>query len=264
MSEIITAFNAGWVHGKTIPTDKIFNEIVGFYLWNLPVATTSSRSKGIEEYQWKKNVWKNGSLKKYLFNKAKLKDDFTYKKVTKLEQMSNAATTIGLDGNFQNSRDANRVLIYNGNHRNEMANIFYYIRCAFAHGRFCVYAVHDKKDDNVSRIYALEAITRKRETTQYLVRARMILSEDTLLTWKKVIMDGPNKLAIHLEELDEEINNSILNILGNDFKELKKKDIVNSLPYSSSLINTAINNMRDTGLILYDNHKKCWVASRNQ
>ena len=115
MSEIITAFNAGWVHGKTIPIDKTFNEIIGFYLWNLPVSSTSSRSKGIEEYRWKKNVWKDGNLKKYLFNVAKLKVDFTYKKVTKLEEMSNAATAIGLDGNLQNNRYANRILIYNVN-----------------------------------------------------------------------------------------------------------------------------------------------------
>ncbi|WP_108775295.1 hypothetical protein [Lactimicrobium massiliense] len=260
MSEIITAFNAGWVHGKIIPIDKTFNEIIGFYLWNLPVSSTSSRSKGIEEYRWKKNVWKDGNLKKYLFNVAKLKVDFTYKKVTKLEEMSNAATAIGLDGNFQNNRYANRILIYNGNHRNEMLNIFYYIRCAFAHGRFCVYAVHDHKDCNESRIYALEAITRKRETNQYIVRARMILSEDTLLTWKKVIMDGPNKLSLHLEELYNEINNSILNVLENNVEELKKNDIADNLPYSSSLVNTVINNMRDSGMILYDNHKKRWVA----
>lgn len=176
MPEIIVPFLPGWIKEK----DKLeftngFGEILKFYVMGTPCEQTSSSGQSMQKRGWDINVWKSVDLRKYLLSIAELKDNINYCKTTKLEKFSDCVNSVGLGGNFQKVRDKNRIAFYSNEKTVDILTIFYYIRCSLAHGSFQIYY------DNNDRIYVLEAISKKRGSSIYNLRSRMVLKEYTLL-----------------------------------------------------------------------------------
>jgi len=134
----------------------------------------------------------------------------------------------------------------------------YYIRCAFAHGRFEIYSNH-----NGSSTYVLEAITKKRGSSDYAVRARMILDEATLIDWAETIMGGSRGFNQRYSDLMPRIQNEIKVAIESN-ATCKKKDIADILPYESSLVFQQLNELKAAGLVFYNNSEKRWRLSESE
>ena len=257
MAEILVPFKKGWISDKdSREITKETAEIIQFYLWATPCDNVSSSGKSMKERGWKNNVWKQRDLREYLYLVALLKKDNTLKKVTKLEDMKEAVNKIGLGDSFQNKRDCNRIVYYNNGKKPDFIQIMFYIRCAIAHGRFSIYT------DEEETVYVMEVITKKRGTTKYSLRARMVLFESTLLEWKKIIMEGQKNYNSKKQIKLEEIHSEIIKVIGK--KDCKKKiDIVAGMEYEEELIYKEIKTLRENNRIKYDNSKRKWILFRN-
>ena len=87
---------------------------------------------------WNSNVWKDGKLKDYLVTSADLQQNVYYAIARKLDDMSRLESKIQINSNPK-CREHNRVIMYNNRKENDIMQLFYYIRCALAHGRFHIY-----------------------------------------------------------------------------------------------------------------------------
>lgn len=253
MSEIKASFTPGWVTCKdNMNITDNQQKVLKFYLFGTPCSETSSCGRNMQQRGWPKDVWKNHELRNYMLATAKLQAGLTYQKAYKLDAMSDKATTVKLHNNFQTCRDCNRILFYSDGKRVDMLNILYYIRCALAHGRFEIYT-----HKNGCSTYVLEAITKKRGSDDYLVRARMVLSETTLIDWAETIIGGNNELNTRYAGLRQRIRDEIIAVIKSNVS-YKKKDISDILPYENSLVSQELNTLKSEGRVFYDNSQKRW------
>lgn len=253
MSLFTVAFKPGWIHTKdSLIYSNNFTSIINFYLFSTPCPNLSSSGQTMIDREWSKDVWKTPYLREYLLKIANLNDS-TYKKVTVLKEMSNGAATIKLNGTFQKKRDANRIVFYNGNKDSEFLNIFFYIRCAIAHGRF---EIHTDEDGN--SIYMLEAVKKINKTDDYEVRARMILRESTLVEWATIIKNGQKSFEEIKQCVTKEIQIQIINAIQSHPK-ITKRTLTDSLPFEKNEILTQTKILSTTKQIQYDKKKKTWV-----
>lgn len=251
MAEIIESYNPGWVKSKDgLKITENFSEILKFYVFGTPCELVSSSGKNMSEYGWKRDVWKRSKLREYLLNTANLGNK-GYKKVKKTDEMSNAATNVGLGGNFHKARSGNSLVYYSNGRNTDILTILYYIRCAIAHGRFQIYS---EKDDVV---YAFEAVTKKRGSKEFIVKARMILSEKILIEWKNTIVDGPINFKAKLDSQVEDIRAHIKRTISEN-NSISKNEIISRLPYESSVTSTQIKYLTTCGAVFYDKSKKVW------
>lgn len=253
MSEIKASFTPGWVTCKdNMNITDNQQKVLKFYLFGTPCSETSSCGRNMQQRGWPKDVWKNHELRNYLLATAKLQAGLTYQKADKLEEMSDKATIAKLQNKFQTARECNRVLFYSDCKRVDMLNILYYIRCALAHGRFEIYT-----NQNGCSTYVLEAITKKRGSDDYIVRARMVLRETTLIDWAETIMGGSKEFNQRYAGLRQRIGNEIIAVIKSN-STCKKKDISDILPYEKSLVFQELNALKSEGRVFYDNSQKRW------
>lgn len=254
MSELIVPFTPGWIKNKDSLTlsDGLY-EILKFYLWGTPCRFVSSCGKPINECGWGNDVWKKGNLRSYLLSIGNLQPRTTYKKVKNASDMTHDAASIGLGGsNFHSRIDCNRIVFLEKKNDPEILSIFYYIRCAFAHGRF---EVHRNNANEV--YYTMEAIKRKRGTKDYISKARMVLSEKTLLDWIRIVKEGETTLHKNIQKLNESIQTEIKSVIKS--KTIKKADeLAMILPYESEQINRQIRQLKQKKEIEYDQHDRGW------
>ncbi len=256
MSEITVSFTPGWITRKdNMNITDNQQKVLKFYLFGTPCSETSSCGRNMQQRGWPKDVWKNHELRNYLLAAAKLQAGLTYLKADKLEEMSDKATIVKLHNKFQTSRECNRVLFYSDGKRVDMLNILYYIRCALAHGRFEIYT-----DQNGCLTYVLEAITKKRGFDYYTVRARMVLSETTLIDWAETIMGGSQEFNQRYASLRQRIRDEIIVVIKSN-TTCKKRDISDILPYENSLVSQELKVLKSEGRVLYDNSQKRWRLS---
>ena len=183
MSELRVSLNPGWINEFSDELlDDNFKKIFIFYVINLPNNSTSYRSLDITKY-WDSKVWKEKILRKKLLESANLVENETYIKASLLEDVSNAIARAKIN-KFDYKSDKNVIVFYKGKWQ-EFISIFYYIRCALAHGRFMIKMVNGHK------MYYLETGTKKEDKLN--VKARMILREETLLKWIEIIKNGKSE-----------------------------------------------------------------------
>lgn len=247
MAELLAPFNPGWVHPKdALCVSNPLAELLKFYAWGTPCEGVSSSGVTMRKRGWPKDVWKSAQLRTYLLSVANLRDGGTYKKAKTIESMTDAATEVGLgSGTFHSLRDCNRVVFYSDGSRPDILSIFYYIRCAFAHGRFEIY-----HKEGSPPVYVLEAVQKKRGTTECSVRARIIVLEETLLTWKDVLTEGPSKLKTRMYQLSDTIQHAIIKTLSGKSLQ-KKKGLVDALPYDHNLVYSELRKLKEKGIVEY-------------
>ncbi len=257
MSEIDAPFYPGWVSSKN-SFGKTQNQlkILRFFLFETPCDEISSSGVSMHKRGWPKDVWKKQDLRKYLLATAKLQDKGTYQKAIKLDDMSDKATAAGLHGLFHTNRDCNRIVYYTDSKQVDMLCILYYIRCAFAHGRFEIY-----NKPKESPVYVFESIKKNRASKKNSVRARIVLDEATLVDWAETIMGGELNFKQRYCGLLERIRKEICNAIVTNTTS-KKKDIANVLPYENSLVNEQINELKNSGVVCYDAIQKRWAIAR--
>lgn len=255
MSEIFVSFSKGWIQNKdTFAFTPAFSELLSFYVFGTPCVDTSSSGQSTKDRNWSKSVWKNSGLRDYLLAQADLRTNATFAKATKLEMMSKSAESIGLGGKFPQKRDTNRIVFYSERKHPDMMMIFYYIRCAIAHGRFERF---ESKDGDT--IYAFEGITKKKGKSEYTSRARIILKESTLLIWKQTIMDGEQAFTAKRAEMEQQIRKKIITTIQCN-AGMTKQQIVQAIDVEESVGNRVFNTLNNDHHIGYDKRKRSWVC----
>lgn len=256
MALIKVQYYQGWIKSKDdIIYTENFTKIVNFYVFGTPCEFTSSSGKSIRDRKWDRNTWKRPDLRTYILSNAELKNGVTYAKATTLDEMTGFAIVVGLSGNFQTIRDKNRVVFYSDKRMADILSIFFYIRCSLAHGRFEIY-----KDNNGEPIYAIEAIEKKKGTTDCIVKARMILKESTLILWANTIMGGEVSFAKEKKSMEIQIQNRILTTIKKD-PSLTKAGVVESIGCDDAVVYKQLKVLTKNGKIVYNRSKKIWQCT---
>ncbi len=253
ISEIKVQFNPGWVKQKDYSNhSEAFSQIIDFYLFGTPCELTSSSGISMKNRKWGKDVWKSSELRFFLLYKANLKIGDTFVKAKRLDEMSNCVSQIALAKNFHTNRETNRVAFYSDGKRADFMSIFYYIRCAFAHGRFQIF-----DNSNGEKMYVLEAIGKKQSSLNYISKARFVLKEQTLISWANTVKGGKSLFMKMIEDLRDEAQNEILRTITN--KTCKNKSqIFEAINLDEVFIHKQFNAMVKAKIIRYDNSNKIW------
>lgn len=274
MPNEITAFAHNWVGDKLgMQFSNNFQRIVEFYVFSTPCTLVSSSVTGMNNNRrsWGDKPWNNTKLKHYLLRAAKLKEGDNYIKATGDKKRKSDNTLItpsdmqeklrscGLNDRFHTKRDKNRIVfIYSGKSA-EFLDIFFYIRCALAHGRFRIYEAADP-------IYALEAAEKHKvdKETRALVKARMILKESTLLEWARIIDAGATVLETLKREEEKDVRKKIIELIDSH-PCISKDNICDRLnaEYSTVLykkdIKALIDDLKKEGKIEYSASQRFWI-----
>jgi hypothetical protein len=252
MKKIRVSFKAGWIDDKDkFDLSDDFIKIIKFFVWTTPCNGTSSSEKKMSTRGWNSNVWKDGKLKDYLVTSADLQQNVYYAIARKLDDMKSLESKINIS---TKCREHNRVLMYNNGKENDLMQLFYYIRCALAHGRFRIY--NDENDIT----YVMEATGKYR--SDYILKARIILKEKTLVDWVDTIISGPDDFKRRIEELKGTSSDLIKQVIRNK-PGLSRDKICKSLNIRISEARRIFNQLRDDGIIMYDSKFRSWYVVSN-
>ena len=274
MPNEITAFAPNWVNDKLeMVFSKNFQRIIEFYVFSTPCSLVSSSVTGMNNRRrtWGDKPWNNTKLKHYLLRAAKLKEDVNYIKATgdKKRKSDNTIVTpsdmqekirsCGLNDRFHTKRDKNRIVFISSGKSAEFLDIFFYIRCALAHGRFRIYEADDP-------IYVLEAAEKHKidKETKALVKARMVLKESTLLEWARIIDTGATILESLKRDEEKDVRDKIIELISSH-PCVSKDNICDRLnaDYSTVLykkyIKALIDALKKEGIIEYSAKDHFWI-----
>ena len=161
---------------KSFPiTDRIFQRIISFYLFECPTPGKSQRAKTFAKLNWN-GISQFSNLKKRLLASAtpSLKNNYYQCKKEELNEKFKLAEAIS-------PVDEYCVYLKNGE-KTVMQSLFSAIRNSFAHGSFAVQSFKDVNGKNV-KIYFLC------NYHEYL-NAEIVLQEQTLLKWIDIVQSG--------------------------------------------------------------------------
>lgn len=256
MTKTTLVLSPGWVKKKNdlSSTDNFFT-ILKFYVFSTPCLGVSSSGISMKEYKWGNDVWKKKDLRNHLMRVANLENNYNFGKAKTLNDISRVIKMVSLTGAFQKKREMNRVAFYNDGKYPDFLQIFYYIRCALAHGRFEIY------QDNQDIIYVMEAV--KKSGDKYALRARMVIKEKTLIEWCQIIERGSENLKkeqmIHQNTFKEQV---LMKIKKSD-EPVIKKQLIESLPLNKNEAEKLFTLMKNNGDIYYDSRKMTWMIPNN-
>lgn len=268
MSDLIEAFNPGWVRNKKgMLFSENFNRIMEFYLFSTPCDLVSSSSHGLAGRNWGTKPWSTTKLRSYLLQVGEFKVNSNYfkankgcKKDGKQSDMTEKIASCRLNGTFHTKRQNGIVFLSSGKY-SEFIDIFYYIRCALAHGRFIICEAEDP-------VYILEAAKKHKDgnETKSMVTARMIIKESTLIKWADIIDDGLTALQQFKQTEEQQIKEEIIDLIFDDL-HLSKETIVKRLHASHSDVFTkkdireAFDSLKKEGKITFSHKRGIWIIN---
>ena len=161
----------GKKYTSAIVYDENFQDIVQFYLFESPIDGVSHRGKVFKDYGWYGSS-RFQMLERLLKAAAGVNDD----QWNILETQSEVRSEV-------KKEKFDRQFVYSDQSKGRVLTFIYSIRNAFAHGAF------DFVDIDGKRHYLLE--------NEYggNLRSAMLLSEDTLMAWIKIIKTKPEYLT---------------------------------------------------------------------
>lgn len=251
MAEIVDSYKPKWISNKdNFIFDENTSKIFNFYVICSPCENTSSSGVSLEERGWKKeSLYGYEQLKKYLYDSARLENGVNYSVARKKENMSDRQKAIGLDNRFYKEIVCNKILFYNSSSRKDLLQLLYYIRCSMAHGCFeIVYS-------GTGRYYIMESIKKEREKN--IVKAQMVISEDTLLEWIDIIKEGPKGLADRIVKTEKEYSQMLLQIIKEN-PCISRQKICQNIPLKIADAQRLFTKLRDTNVIKYNNSLRIW------
>jgi hypothetical protein len=223
MAKEISAFYAGWIKAKdkTIWTEN-FEKIIMFYLFSTPCHLVSSSSTQVFDKKWDKTIWRKDKLRNVLLSVASLVSNSTYVSADKQDDMVHQLSIAGLDGIFQTRRDTERICFVRSKRCADFIDVLYYIRCAFAHGRFQIY------NDEGINVYVLESGKTNKSTGEFTVLSRMVLKESTLIAWAEILNAGQENLDFYFNKVMDELSSKIIIKIKSEKKITKKQNFEGS------------------------------------
>lgn len=180
--KLVVPHNPGWIkplNNKLL--DDNFKKIFIFYVINAPCKNASERSFDIKAY-WGENVWEAQVLRRTLIKVGDMDEKTTFVRARRLGDISDLFAQTKLN-KFPFDTNKNIIAFYN-NGKAEFLDVFFYIRCSLAHGRFKIKVIDKEK------MYFLETGDNNRKKDGVNVKARMIIKEKTLLDWIEIITNG--------------------------------------------------------------------------
>lgn len=169
-----TTFNSNNVY-----TNKNFQKILEFFLFQCPVRHKSIRSRTFQDHGWQERYF---SVLQYRLKNASDNEIKFYR-----VPVSNLRQTLEVTNQLAEVDCSYEVVIYHDSD-NSMLTLFGAIRNAFAHGSFQI------KTFGKIRFFCLENRTPPTSSQpdyyQEEVRARLVLKETTLLNWIRIIEEG--------------------------------------------------------------------------
>lgn len=269
MADVIDTINPGWVTNKKgIHFSDNFQRIIEFYLFSTPCDLTSSSSHGMSGRNWGAKPWSKTKLRSYLLHIGGFTVGQNYCKATKgskkngtQSNMSDKLAVCQLNGVFQSLRD-NRIVFLSSDKYAEFIDVFYYIRCSFAHGRFIV---SEGKDEPV---YIMESaiMPKNKKETECKITARTVIKESTLIKWADVIDSGRSALETFKASEEQQIKDEIIDLIF-DGQHLCQKQIIKQLyPSHSSVftkkdIKDAFDSLKKEERIVFSKKQGVWVIN---
>lgn len=224
------SMNPSWISSED--TEKHWkdnlSDIFLFYVAFCSCKQYATQGRTLDFYKWKKNPW---SSKRYLKDNLDDAASKVFIKQRKMTEWYNVKSELGAVGKANKDwyKSQSEFAVYSNVETNDYMSLFYHIRCALAHGRFNVF------EHSGVKWYALENGIQKGKL--FWIKARIVLKEETLLGWMKIITSvpqaSPSKAAFavidtmsHAPSITEQQLSDELNVTKNDIRciieELKK------------------------------------------
>ncbi|MBO4879861.1 MAG: hypothetical protein J5544_06335 [Clostridia bacterium] len=249
------AFTPGWIKNKdSYKYSDPFKYILNFYLWGNPCKQVSSSGRTMEKRGWGKDVWRKKELRTYLFIQAGLVNGKNFVKSKSIDDIAKAVSTVDLNGHFQEKRDCNRLAFYSDDKQPDFLQIIFYIRCAFAHGRF-------ERYENETTYYAIEAVTRKPGSNDCVLKARMMIKEDTLVEWAKTIVAGEKEFREKNHKLIDHVKHLIKKQIEAGQSQ-NKAAIIRATGIDTVIAKECFTAMSKDAEIVFDKKSKRWTVMK--
>ena len=179
-----------WIDTESTETlgNGVLEDLVMFYVVYCPCKQYATQGRNLSYYKWKDKPWSP-----YRYLKCALDADakgFKCKIATEWYNLKQVLDDNGLSGNDW-CESNKEYAIYSNVESNEFMSMLYHIRCAFAHGRFTIKQYENEK------YYCFENGIPQGKS--FLVKARMVIKESTLLRWRTTISSGPSKEEARIE-----------------------------------------------------------------
>lgn len=268
MSDVVEAFNPGWVNNKKgMQFSSNFQRIIEFYVFSTPCDLVSSSSHGLSGRNWGTKPWSKTRLRSYLLQVGEFEVGKNYFKVTKgskkegtKSDMNEKIASCHLNGTFH-TKSENGIVFFSSGKYAEFIDIFYYIRCALAHGRFII-------SDASDPVYILEAAKKHKEgsNTRSIVTARMIIKESTLINWANIIDSGLNALQYLKQTEEQKIKEEVIDLIYSE-PDLSKETIIRKLysnhsaGFSKKEIRNAFDSLKKEERIVYSKKQRVWIIN---
>lgn len=161
--------------------------IMLFYVVFCPCKQYATQKRTLEYYKWKKKPWSSNRYLKAELNKIATKSFQNQRKMTEWYNIKSQLDALNRADRhwFESSSE---FAVYSNIETSDYMSLFYHIRCALAHGRFLI------MDHSGDKYYALENGIVKGK--RFFVKARIVLKEETLLGWIRIITNGPQQSEI--------------------------------------------------------------------
>lgn len=241
---VLTQKHPAWLDAEI--SNSAFNEdlfqIILFYVIYSPCPKYSTQGRTLQYYKWNDKPWKTNRYLKDKLNGDLFRGKNKYfRAVSQISQLAESFRKSELEKCFYSHRETERVAFLNCEN-NEYISLFHHIRCALAHGRIAMY----EDAENHDIIFVMENGCEKGK--DFLVKARMVLRKSTLLRWIKIITDGP-------QEPEKDYRREVFQALLKK-NHLRRKDLISMFQESEYVINKALEYLRKSHLIVYQNHGK--------
>ena len=222
--------------------DNDLFQIILFYVFYSPCPKYSTQGRTLQYYGWNDKPWKTNRYLKDKLNGDLFGEKNKYFRATsQISELPESFHKADLEEHFYEQRKTERVAFLNCE-SNEYISLFHHIRCALAHGRIAMF--EDGKNQDI--IFVMENGCEKGKDFQ--VKARMVLRKSTLLHWAKIITDGP-------QEPERDYHREVFQaLLVNN--RLRRKDLISMFQESEYVINKALEYLKKSHLIVYQNHGK--------
>lgn len=163
---------------KSFPiTDKKFQKILSFYLFECPTPNKSQRATTFEQLGWRGRAAFSSLRKKILASSSlSLKENYYPCSKDELEQKFKLVSEIKPVDEY--------CVFLKSDEKSVMQSLFSAIRNAFAHGSFDVRYYHLENGEK-KRIYFFS------NYDKYL-KAELVLQEQTLINWIDIVKSGYN------------------------------------------------------------------------
>lgn len=182
------SMNPSWISSED--TEKHWkdnlSDIFLFYVVFCSCKQYATQGRTLDFYKWKKNPWSSKRYLKDNLDDAASKGFIKQRKMTEWYNVKSKLSAVG-KANQEWYKSQSEFTVYSNVETNDYMSLFYHIRCALAHGRFNVF------EHSGVKWYALENGVQKGK--HFRVKARIVLKEETLLGWMKIITSGPQTSA---------------------------------------------------------------------